>query len=136
MRHRKSGRKLNRNSSHRKAMFRNMTCSLFEHELIKTTLPKAKELRRVAEPLITLAKNDSVANRRLAFSRLRNDDAVGKLFAELGPRYTERPGGYLRVLKCGLREGDKAQMAIVELVERPEIDDVDVDDLVEEVTEE
>ncbi|MEL0036312.1 MAG: 50S ribosomal protein L17 [Gammaproteobacteria bacterium] len=136
MRHRKSGRKLNRNSSHRKAMFRNMTCSLFEHELIKTTLPKAKELRRVAEPLITLAKNDSVANRRLAFSRLRNDDAVGKLFAELGPRYTERPGGYLRVLKCGLREGDKAQMAIVELVDRPEIDDVDVDDLVEEVTEE
>ena len=136
MRHRKSGRKLNRNSSHRKAMFRNMTCSLFEHELIKTTLPKAKELRRVAEPLITLAKSDSVANRRLAFSRLRNDDAVGKLFAELGPRYTERPGGYLRVLKCGLREGDKAQMAIVELVDRPEIDDVDVDDLVEEVTEE
>jgi large subunit ribosomal protein L17 len=136
MRHRKSGRKLNRNSSHRKAMFRNMTCSLFEHELIKTTLPKAKELRRVAEPLITLAKNDSVANRRLAFSRLRNDDAVGKLFAELGPRYTERPGGYLRVLKCGLREGDKAQMAIVELVDRPEIDDVDVDYLVEEVTEE
>lgn len=136
MRHRKSGRKLNRNSSHRKAMFRNMTCSLFEHELIKTTLPKAKELRRVAEPLITLAKSDSVANRRLAFSRLRNDDAVGKLFAELGPRYTERPGGYLRVLKCGLREGDKAQMAIVELVDRPVIDDVDVDDLVEEVTEE
>ncbi len=136
MRHRKSGRKLNRNRSHRKAMFRNMTCSLFEHELIKTTLPKAKELRRVAEPLITLAKSDSVANRRLAFSRLRNDDAVGKLFAELGPRYTERPGGYLRVLKCGLREGDKAQMAIVELVDRPVIDDVDVDDLVEEVTEE
>ena len=136
MRHRKSGRKLNRNSSHRKAMFRNMTCSLFEHELIKTTLPKAKELRRVAEPLITLAKSDSVANRRLAFSRLRNDDAVGKLFAELGPRYEERPGGYLRVLKCGLREGDKAQMAIVELVDRPEVDDVDVEDLVEEVTEE
>ena len=135
MRHRKSGRKLNRNSSHRKAMFRNMTCSLFEHELIKTTLPKAKELRRVAEPLITLAKSDSVANRRLAFSRLRNDDAVGKLFAELGPRYEERPGGYLRVLKCGLREGDKAQMAIVELVDRPEVDDVDVEDLVEEVTE-
>ena len=119
MRHRKSGRKLNRNSSHRKAMFRNMACSLFEHE-----------------PLITLAKSDSVANRRLAFSRLRNDDAVGKLFAELGPRYVERPGGYLRVLKCGLREGDKAQMAIVELVDRPEVDDVDVEDLVEEVTEE
>ena len=136
MRHRKSGRKFNRTSSHRKAMFKNMAASLVEHELIKTTLPKAKELRRVAEPLITLAKNDSVANRRLAFSRLRNDDAVGKLFAELGPRYTERPGGYLRVLKCGLREGDKAQMAIVELVDRPEIDDVDVDDLVEEVTEE
>ena len=137
MRHRKSGRKLNRNSSHRKAMFRNMTCSLFEHELIKTTLPKAKELRRVAEPLITLAKKDSVANRRLAFSRLRNDDAVGKLFAELGPRYEERPGGYLRVLKCGLREGDKAQMAIVELVDRPIIeDDVDVEEALEEATEE
>ena len=136
MRHRKSGRKLNRNSSHRKAMFRNMACSLFEHELIKTTLPKAKELRRVAEPLITLAKKDSVANRRLAFSRLRNDDAVGKLFAELGPRYEERPGGYLRVLKCGLREGDKAQMAIVELVDRPIVEEVDEDDLVETVTEE
>jgi large subunit ribosomal protein L17 len=137
MRHRKSGRKLNRNSSHRKAMFRNMACSLFEHELIKTTLPKAKELRRVAEPLITLAKKDSVANRRLAFSRLRNDDAVGKLFAELGPRYEERPGGYLRVLKCGLREGDKAQMAIVELVDRPVIeDDVDVEEVLEEATEE
>ena len=136
MRHRKSGRKLNRNSSHRKAMFRNMTCSLFEHELIKTTLPKAKELRRVAEPLITLGKKDSVANRRLAFSRLRNDDAVGKLFAELGPRYEERPGGYLRVLKCGLREGDKAQMAIVELVDRPIVEEADVEDLVEEVTEE
>ena len=135
MRHRKSGRKLNRNSSHRKAMFRNMACSLFEHELIKTTLPKAKELRRVAEPLITLAKSDSVANRRLAFSRLRSDDAVGKLFAELGPRYEERPGGYLRVLKCGLREGDKAQMAIVELVDRPEVEEADVEDLVEEVTE-
>ena len=135
MRHRKSGRKLNRNSSHRKAMFRNMACSLFEHELIKTTLPKAKELRRVAEPLITLAKSDSVANRRLAFARLRNDDAVGKLFAELGPRYVERPGGYLRVLKCGLREGDKAQMAIVELVDRPVVDDVEVEDLVQEVTE-
>ncbi|MCP8900817.1 50S ribosomal protein L17 [Gilvimarinus xylanilyticus] len=119
MRHRHSGRKLNRNSSHRKAMFRNMTISLVEHELIKTTLPKAKELRRYAEPLITLAKNDNVANRRLAFARLRNAQAVGKLFAELGPRYEARPGGYLRVLKCGLRAGDKATMAYVELVGRP-----------------
>ena len=121
MRHLKSGRKLNRTSSHRKAMFSNMTASLIEHEDIKTTLPKAKELRRVAEPLITLAKNDSVANRRLAFSRLRNDSAVGKLFAELGPRYQERPGGYMRILKCGFRAGDAAPMAIVELVDRPEI---------------
>ena len=120
MRHLKSGRKLNRTSSHRKAMFTNMTASLIEHEVIKTTLPKAKELRRVAEPLITLAKNDSVANRRLAFSRLRNDSAVGKLFAELGPRYQERPGGYLRILKNGFRSGDAAPMAIVELVDRPE----------------
>ena len=121
MRHLKSGRKLNRTSSHRKAMFTNMTASLIEHEVIKTTLPKAKELRRVAEPLITLAKNDSVANRRLAFSRLRNDSAVGKLFAELGPRYQERPGGYMRILKCGFRTGDAAPMAIVELVDRPEL---------------
>ena len=121
MRHLKSGKKLNRTSSHRKAMFSNMTASLIEHEVIKTTLPKAKELRRVAEPLITLAKNDSVANRRLAFSRLRNDSAVGKLFAELGPRYQERPGGYMRILKCGFRSGDAAPMAIVELVDRPEI---------------
>lgn len=121
MRHLKSGRKLNRTSSHRKAMFSNMTASLIEHEVIKTTLPKAKELRRVAEPLITLAKNDSVANRRLAFSRLRNDSAVGKLFAELGPRYQERPGGYMRILKCGFRAGDAAPMAIVELVDRPEM---------------
>ena len=119
MRHQKSGRKLNRNSSHRKAMFRNMTASLVEHELIKTTLPKAKELRRVAEPLITLSKNDSVANRRLAFSRLRDDAAVAKLFNELGPRYNERPGGYLRILKCGFRAGDNAPMAFVELVGRP-----------------
>lgn len=119
MRHRHSGRQLNRNSSHRKAMFRNMTASLVEHELIKTTLPKAKELRRFAEPLITLAKKDSVANRRLAFARLRNPKAVGKLFAELGPRYESRPGGYLRILKCGLRPGDKATMAYVELVDRP-----------------
>ena len=137
MRHRKSGRKLNRNSSHRKAMFQNMTCSLIEHELIKTTLPKAKELRRVAEPLITLAKTDSVANRRRAFSKLRNDAAVGKLFAELGPRYVDRPGGYLRLLKCGFREGDKAQMAYVELVDRPDVeDDLDAEELVETVTEE
>ena len=119
MRHRKSGRQLNRNSSHRKAMFQNMANSLFEHELIKTTLPKAKELRRVAEPLITLAKEDSVANRRLAFSRLRDNDSVSKLFAELGPRYQSRPGGYLRILKCGYRAGDKAPMAFVELVDRP-----------------
>ena len=121
MRHLKSGKKLNRTSSHRKAMFSNMTASLIEHEVIKTTLPKAKELRRVAEPLITLAKSDSVANRRLAFSRLRNDSAVGKLFAELGPRYQDRPGGYLRILKSGFRAGDAAPMAIVELVDRPEL---------------
>ena len=125
MRHRKSGRKLNRNSTHRKAMFRNMAASLFDHEVIKTTLPKAKELRRVAEPLITLAKQDSVANRRLAFSRLRSDDAVGKLFGELGPRYQDRPGGYLRILKAGFRVGDKAPMAIVELVDRPEPEEVE-----------
>lgn len=132
MRHRKSGRKLNRNSSHRKAMFSNMTCSLIEHELIKTTLPKAKELRRVAEPLITLAKIDNVANRRRAFSKLRDDAAVAKLFSELGPRYENRPGGYLRLLKCGLREGDKAQMAYVELVDRPEVEEVeDLEEVVE-----
>jgi large subunit ribosomal protein L17 len=119
MRHRLSGRQLNRNASHRKAMFRNMTASLVEHELIKTTLPKAKELRRVAEPLITLAKVDSVANRRLAFSRLRCKEAVGKLFSNLGPRYEGRPGGYIRILKCGFRSGDKAPMAYVELVDRP-----------------
>ena len=119
MRHRKSGRQLNRNSSHRKAMFRNMAGSLLRHELIRTTLPKAKELRRVAEPLITLAKNDSVANRRLAFSRLRDRELVTKLFNELGPRYKQRPGGYLRILKCGFRPGDKAPMAYVELVDRP-----------------
>lgn len=119
MRHRQSGRQLNRNSSHRKAMFRNMTLSLMEHELIKTTLPKAKELRGFAEPLITLAKNDSVANRRLAFDRLRSKETVGKLFNELGPRYKARPGGYIRILKCGYRTGDKAPMAYVELVDRP-----------------
>ena len=119
MRHRKSGRKLNRTSSHRKAMFKNMSASLFEHELIKTTVPKAKELRKVAERLITLAKVDSVANRRLAFSRLRSKEIVNKLFTELGPRYVERPGGYLRILKCGFRAGDNAPMAYVELVDRP-----------------
>jgi ribosomal protein L17 len=119
MRHRLSGRQLNRNSSHRKAMFRNMVNSLVEHELIKTTLPKAKELRRFAEPLITLSKEDSVANRRLAFDRLRNKKAVGKLFGELGPRFGNRPGGYLRILKCGYRTGDNAPMAYVELLDRP-----------------
>ena len=119
MRHRHSGRQLNRNSSHRKAMFKNMSASLFDHELIRTTVAKAKELRGVAERLITLAKVDSVANRRLAYSRLRDRDAVTKLFTVLGPRYAERPGGYLRVLKCGFRTGDKAPMAYVELVDRP-----------------
>ena len=123
MRHRNSGRQLNRNSSHRKAMFKNMAVSLFDHEVIKTTLPKAKELRRVAEPLITLAKQDNVANRRIAFNRIRDDAAVGKLFTDLGPRYKERPGGYLRILKCGYRTGDKAPMAYVELVDRPRDDD-------------
>ncbi len=122
MRHRHSGRQLNRNSSHRKAMFKNMTVSLIEHELIRTTVAKAKELRRVAEKLITLAKVDSVANRRLAFARLRDRDAVTKLFNELGPRYENRPGGYLRILKCGFRTGDKAPMAYVELVDRPVVD--------------
>lgn len=119
MRHRKSGRHFNRTSAHRQAMFKNMAVSLFEHEIIKTTLPKAKELRRVAEPLITLAKQDSVANRRLAFSRTRSKEAVGKLFNELGPRYEARPGGYIRILKCGFRSGDNAPMAYVELVDRP-----------------
>ncbi len=123
MRHLKSGRKLNRNSSHRKAMFRNMANSLFEHEIIKTTVPKAKELRRVAEPLITLAKSDSVAHRRLAFDRLRDKASVGKLFSEIGPRYVERPGGYLRIMKCGYRTGDKAPMAYVELIGRPREDE-------------
>ncbi|MEN8168054.1 MAG: 50S ribosomal protein L17 [Pseudomonadota bacterium] len=125
MRHRKSGRQLNRNSSHRKAMFQNMTVSLINHELIKTTLPKAKELRRVAEPLITMSKTDNVAKRRLAFARLRDKNAVAKLFVELGPRYKERPGGYLRILKCGHRPGDQAPMAYVELVDRPQIEEVE-----------
>ena len=127
MRHQKSGRKLNRTSSHREAMFRNMASSLVKHELIRTTLPKAKELRRVAEPLITLAKVDGVANRRLAFSRMRDKEAVGKLFVELGPRYKERPGGYLRILKCGFRAGDNAPMAYVELVGRPQVEAVDAE---------
>ncbi len=118
MRHRKSGRKLNRNSPHRKAMFRNMSASLIEHELIKTTLPKAKELRRVIEPLITMSKNDTLANRRLSFSRLRSKEAVHKLFTILGPKYQDRPGGYLRIIKNGFRTGDKAPMALVELVDR------------------
>jgi len=126
MRHRKSGRQLNRNSSHRQAMFQNMANSLFRHEVIKTTLPKAKELRRVAEPLITMAKEDSVAKRRLAFARLRDKETVGKLFAELAPRYKDRPGGYLRILKCGFRAGDAAPMAYVELVDRPEPSTADV----------
>ena len=119
MRHQKSGRKFSRTSSHRKAMFENMAASLIKHELIRTTLPKAKELRRVAEPLITLAKVDGVANRRLAFARLRDKEAVGTLFTKLGPRYAARPGGYLRILKCGFRAGDNAPMAYVELVDRP-----------------
>ena len=123
MRHRKSGRHLGRTSSHRQAMFRNMSASLLRHELIRTTVPKAKELRRVVEPLITLAKTDSVAKRRLAFSRLRDREIVGKLFHELGPRYQERPGGYVRILRCGYRAGDRAPMALVELVDRPEIED-------------
>ena len=120
MRHQKSGRKFSRTSAHREAMFKNMAASLFKHELIKTTLPKAKELRRVAEPLITLGKVDSVANRRLAFARLRDKEAVGTLFTTVGPRYAARPGGYLRILKCGFRAGDNAPMAYVELVDRPQ----------------
>ena len=133
MRHRKSGRQLNRNSSHRQAMFRNMASSLVRHEIIKTTLPKAKELRRVVEPLITMAKQDSVANRRLAFSRTRDKEIVGKLFNELGPRYEERPGGYTRIIKCGFRTGDNAPMAYIELVGRPEVEEVE--EVAEEVTE-
>lgn len=125
MRHRKSGRHLNRDSAHRKALLKNLAISLFEHELIRTTLPKAKELRRVAEPLITLSKVDTVANRRLAFDRTRSKEAVGKLFTNLGPRYTERPGGYIRIIKCGNRPGDNAPMAYVELVDRPEVEAVE-----------
>lgn len=144
MRHRHSGRQLNRNSSHRKAMFRNMSMSLIEHEIIRTSLPKAKELRRVIEPLITLAKKDTVANRRLAASRLpyakslnlkdgafEKDgqvDVIKKLFNELGPRYAERPGGYIRIVKCGFRTGDKSPMAFVELIGRPIVEDVEIED--------
>ncbi len=128
MRHRKAGRHFARTSSHREAMFRNMANSLFRHELIKTTLPKAKELRRVAEPLITLAKSDSVHKRRLAFARLRDKEVVGKLFVELGPRYESRPGGYLRILKCGYRAGDAAPMAYVELVDRPMLEAAEGDE--------
>jgi large subunit ribosomal protein L17 len=120
MRHQKSGRKFSRTSSHRQAMFTNMAASLIKHELIRTTLPKAKELRRVAEPLITIGKIDGQANRRLAMSRLQDKEAVGKLFVELGPRYLKRPGGYLRILKAGFRPGDNAPMAYVELVDRPQ----------------
>lgn len=123
MRHRNTGRSLGRTSSHRKAMFSNMCCSLIEHELIRTTLPKAKELRRYIEPLITVSKSDSVASRRHVFDTLRSKSAVGKLFTTLGPRYVERPGGYLRILKCGFRPGDNAPMAIVELVDRPSAED-------------
>jgi large subunit ribosomal protein L17 len=119
MRHRNAGRHFGRDSAHRKAMFKNMMASLFEHEMITTTLPKAKELRRYAEPMITMAKEDSVAKRRLVFARLRNRAMVTKLFNELAPRYQERPGGYLRVLKCGFRKGDNAPMAVVELLDRP-----------------
>ena len=126
MRHRNSGRHLNRTSSHLQAMFKNMSSSLVRHELIKTTLPKAKELRRVVEPLITLAKTDSVANRRLAFSRLRDRESVSKLFNVLGPRYQQRPGGYLRILKCAARPGDRAPMAYVELMDRPADEEVTV----------
>ena len=128
MRHRKSGRHLNRTSAHRKAMFANMTNSLIEHEVIKTTVPKAKELRRIAEPLITLAKDDTVANRRLAFSRLRSKAAVGKLFQELGPRFHDRPGGYTRILKAGHRSGDAAPVAYIELVGRVIAEDEDFDE--------
>ena len=127
MRHQKAGRKFSRTSAHRDAMFTNMSASLIKHGLIKTTLPKAKELRRVAEPLITLGKVDSVANRRLAFSRLRDKEAVGTLFTTLGPRYQARPGGYLRILKCGFRAGDNAPMAYVELVDRPDVAAVDAE---------
>ena len=136
MRHRKSGRQLNRNSSHRKAMFQNMANSLFLHEAIKTTLPKAKELRRVVEPLITKAKSDSVANRRHVFSKLRDDTMVAKLFTELGPFYKDRPGGYVRILKAGFRTGDKAPMAFVQLVDFESGEETIAEDTKEETQEE
>lgn len=129
MRHRKSGRHLNRTSAHRKAMFRNMAVSLVEHELIRTTVPKAKELRRVVEPMITMAKNDHHSKRRIVFDRLRSRKAVTKLFDDLGPRYEARPGGYTRILKCGFRPGDNAPMAIVELVDRPLADEDEGDNV-------
>jgi len=131
MRHRHSGRQLGRNSSHRKAMFKNMAVSLLRHEIIRTTLPKAKELRRVVEPLITRGKQDSVANRRIIFARTRDSEITAKLFTEIGPRYQDRPGGYIRILKCGFRKGDRAPMAYVELVDRPIIEDEDEDDIEE-----
>ncbi|MCK5697118.1 MAG: 50S ribosomal protein L17 [Gammaproteobacteria bacterium] len=131
MRHRHSGRQLGRNSSHRKAMFKNMAVSLLRHEIIRTTLPKAKELRRVVEPLITRGKQDSVANRRIIFARTRDKEITAKLFTELGPRYQDRPGGYIRILKCGFRKGDRAPMAYVELVDRPIIEEEDEDDIEE-----
>ena len=131
MRHRHSGRQLNRNSSHRKAMFKNMAVSLLRHEIIRTTLPKAKELRRVVEPLITRGKTDSVANRRIIFARIRDNEITAKLFTEIGPRYQDRPGGYVRILKCGFRKGDRAPMAYVELIDRPIIEDEDEDDIEE-----
>jgi len=133
MRHRQSGRQLGRNSSHRQAMFKNMAVSLLRHEIIKTTLPKAKELRRVVEPMITRGKEDTVANRRIIFARTRDNEVTAKLFTEIGPRYQDRPGGYVRILKCGFRAGDKAPMAYVELVDRPiiEEDDEDEDDIEE-----
>ena len=128
MRHRNSNKHFNRTGSHRQAMFRNMAISLFMHETIKTTLPKAKELRRVVEPLITLAKTDSVAKRRLAFARLRSKEAVGRLFTDFGPRYEKRPGGYLRILKCGFRAGDSAPMAIVQLLDQSNLNQLGVID--------
>ena len=138
MRHRKSGKKLNRNSSHRQAMFRNMAVSLIEHEVIKTTVVKAKELRRFAEPLITLSKEDTLANRRLAFDRTRSKAAVGKLFSEIGPRSKDRNGGYTRILKCGFRQGDSAPMAFIELVDRNGLaeDDLETDPSADETTSE
>ena len=132
MRHGKSHRKLNRTSSHRKAMFKNMATSLLRHEIIRTTLPKAKELRKIAEPLITLGKVSSVHNQRIAFSRLRDKDAVSKLFGEIGPRYNSRNGGYTRILKCGFRKGDNAPMAYIELVDRPEVTEEKSEDIIEE----